>query len=224
VRLAAERSFLATLDGSCETPIAGLAVIEGDQLWLRGEILRPDGSEAIDGQARGAITDAAALGHDLATRLLSQAPKDFFSWHWYSAVVARIDDIMPEDTATLPQDVTFAVTNTALNNRLKRARVTYPPSDDQGFDLPRGVPEAVSASVVPLFCFEYCKCRVGGPSPRRRFAHRYDVRLLPFLFTLLASLSIRVRQSHDQTCVSVLSAMPTTFQTPQDKEHWSFCL
>ncbi len=53
VRLAAERGYLARLDGSCETPIAGLAVIEGDQIWLRGEILRPDGSEAIAGERRG---------------------------------------------------------------------------------------------------------------------------------------------------------------------------
>lgn len=81
VRLAAERSFLATLDGSCETPIAGLAVIEGDRIWLRGEILRPDGSEAIDGEARGAVSDAATLGDDLARRLLGQAPKGFFAWH-----------------------------------------------------------------------------------------------------------------------------------------------
>jgi hydroxymethylbilane synthase len=80
IRLAAERSYLATLDGSCETPIAGLAVIEGDRLWLRGEILRPDGSEAIDGEVRGSLGDAADLGQDLAQRLLGQAPKAFFSW------------------------------------------------------------------------------------------------------------------------------------------------
>jgi hydroxymethylbilane synthase len=80
IRLAAERAYLATLDGSCETPIAGLAVIEGDQLWLRGEILRPDGSEAIDGEARGGLADAVAMGQDLAQRLLAQAPKAFFSW------------------------------------------------------------------------------------------------------------------------------------------------
>jgi hydroxymethylbilane synthase len=43
-RLAAERAFLAALDGSCETPIAGLAVLEGADIWLRGEILRPDGA------------------------------------------------------------------------------------------------------------------------------------------------------------------------------------
>ncbi|WP_076364217.1 hydroxymethylbilane synthase [Phaeovulum vinaykumarii] len=79
-RLAAERAFLGRLDGSCETPIGGLAVLEGDQLWLRGEILRPDGSEAISGERRGPIADAAALGTDLADELLGQAPQDFFCW------------------------------------------------------------------------------------------------------------------------------------------------
>jgi hydroxymethylbilane synthase len=80
LRLAAERAYLARLDGSCETPIAGLAVLEGDQLWLRGEILRPDGSEAIAGELRGPVADAAPLGRALAEQLLGQAPKDFFSW------------------------------------------------------------------------------------------------------------------------------------------------
>lgn len=81
VRLAAERSYLARLDGSCETPIAGLAVIEGDQLWLRGEILRPDGSEAIDGEVLGGLGDAKDMGRSLAEQLLGQAPPGFFSWH-----------------------------------------------------------------------------------------------------------------------------------------------
>ena len=47
LRLAAERAFLAALDGSCETPIAGLAELDGGTLRLRGEILRTDGSEAL---------------------------------------------------------------------------------------------------------------------------------------------------------------------------------
>jgi hydroxymethylbilane synthase len=80
VRLAAERAYLAKLDGSCETPIAGLAVIEGDQLWLRGEILRPDGSEAIQGERRGDVTDAGDIGLGLAEELLGRAPKGFFAW------------------------------------------------------------------------------------------------------------------------------------------------
>ena len=78
-RLAAERAFLLKLDGSCETPIAGLAVIEGDQIWLRGEILRPDGTQSIPGALRGPVSDAAALGTDLAAQLLAQAPNGFFS-------------------------------------------------------------------------------------------------------------------------------------------------
>ncbi len=77
-RLAAERTFLATLDGSCETPIAGLAVLEGDQLWLRGEILRPDGSASLTGERRGPISDGAAMGRDLAEDLLAKAGPGFF--------------------------------------------------------------------------------------------------------------------------------------------------
>ena len=79
-RLAAERAFLARLDGSCETPIAGLAVLEGDTLWLRGEILRPDGTESISGEKRGAVADGPAIGQALADELLARAPEGFFGW------------------------------------------------------------------------------------------------------------------------------------------------
>lgn len=79
-RLAAERAFLRELDGSCETPIAGLAILEGTEVWLRGEILRPDGSESITDEGRAPISDAASLGSDLARRLLARAPKGFFDW------------------------------------------------------------------------------------------------------------------------------------------------
>jgi hydroxymethylbilane synthase len=78
LRLAAERAFLARLDGSCETPIAGLAVIEGDELWLRGEILRPDGSASLTGERRGTVATGAALGVDLAEELLGRAGPGFF--------------------------------------------------------------------------------------------------------------------------------------------------
>ena len=78
IRLAAERTFLRRLDGSCETPIAGLAVLDGGTVHLRGEILRPDGSEAITGDLRGTASDAALLGETLAQQLLDRAPKGFF--------------------------------------------------------------------------------------------------------------------------------------------------
>lgn len=78
LRLAAERSFLLRLDGSCETPIAGLALLDGDDLWLRGEVLRPDGTQVITGERRGAASDGAAMGTDLAAELLGRAGPGFF--------------------------------------------------------------------------------------------------------------------------------------------------
>ncbi|MGX9351409.1 hydroxymethylbilane synthase [Shimia sp. W99] len=79
-RLAAERSFLAALDGSCETPIAGLCELDGGTLRLRGEVLRPDGSESISDDRTAPIEDGAELGREMAEHLLSQAGPDFFSW------------------------------------------------------------------------------------------------------------------------------------------------
>jgi hydroxymethylbilane synthase len=78
IRLAAERSFLAGLDGSCRTPIGGLAVIEGDTLWLRGEIIRPDGSERHVTERRGPLSDAAAMGADAAAELRRRGGAGFF--------------------------------------------------------------------------------------------------------------------------------------------------
>ena len=80
LRMAAERAFLKRLDGSCQTPIAGLAELDGDRLHLRGEILRPDGSEVIAGERSGPASDGAAMGTDLANELRGRAPADFFDW------------------------------------------------------------------------------------------------------------------------------------------------
>lgn len=79
-RLAAERAFLSALDGSCETPIAGLAELDNGTLRLRGEVLRPDGSETIGDDRTCPIEDGAQLGTEMAQSLLSQAGPDFFSW------------------------------------------------------------------------------------------------------------------------------------------------
>jgi len=77
-RLAAERAFLAGLDGSCRTPIGGLALIEGGEIWLRGEIIRPDGSERHATERRGATADAAAMGADAAAELRARGGPGFF--------------------------------------------------------------------------------------------------------------------------------------------------
>jgi hydroxymethylbilane synthase len=79
LQLTAERAFLTRLDGSCQTPIAGLAVLNGDQLWLRGEILRPDGSRVISGDRVGNAADGAAIGTALADALLARAGPGFFA-------------------------------------------------------------------------------------------------------------------------------------------------
>ncbi|WP_298676953.1 hydroxymethylbilane synthase [uncultured Lentibacter sp.] len=79
-RLVAERAFLAALDGSCETPIAGLAELEGGTLRLRGEVLRPDGSEALNEDMRAPLEDGAELGREMAAKLLARAGKGFFDW------------------------------------------------------------------------------------------------------------------------------------------------
>ena len=79
-RLAAERAFLAALDGSCETPIAGLADLDGGVIRLRGEILRTDGSEALSDEISGVIEDGAEMGRTMAQALLARAGDGFFDW------------------------------------------------------------------------------------------------------------------------------------------------
>ncbi|WP_372799718.1 hydroxymethylbilane synthase [Paracoccus seriniphilus] len=78
-RITAERAFLARLDGSCQTPIAGLAELAEGRLVLRGQILKPDGSQAFSARREGEIADGAAMGIDLAEELLSRAGPDFLS-------------------------------------------------------------------------------------------------------------------------------------------------
>lgn len=79
-RLAAERAFLEALDGSCDTPIAGLAELSGNSLRLRGEILKTDGSETHFDEAEAAIEDGPALGREMAQGLLAKAGTGFFDW------------------------------------------------------------------------------------------------------------------------------------------------
>ena len=76
--LTAERAFLAVLDGSCRTPIAGHAEISAQSLQFRGLILRPDGSEAHETACGGSRDDAAAIGAQAGRELKRLAPADFF--------------------------------------------------------------------------------------------------------------------------------------------------
>lgn len=77
-RLAAERAFLAGLDGSCQTPIGGLAELDGGGLRLRGEILKTDGTKVLADDMGGAVEDGAEMGRAMARRLLERAGPGFF--------------------------------------------------------------------------------------------------------------------------------------------------
>lgn len=77
LQLAAERAFLAALDGSCRTPIAALAQRVGDRVQLRGEILRPDGSIRHAGVWDCAPDEAAAMGATAGQELKQRAGPGF---------------------------------------------------------------------------------------------------------------------------------------------------
>jgi len=77
--LAAERAFLAVLDGSCRTPIGGHATIFAGRLSFRGMVVKPDGSEAFETTREGDVRDAEKLGADAGGELKGRAGPDFFS-------------------------------------------------------------------------------------------------------------------------------------------------
>jgi hydroxymethylbilane synthase len=72
----AERGFLKRLEGGCQVPIASYGRTEGDGIFLKGMVGRPDGSEIIRGSARGSISDPEALGVSLAEQLLARGAKE----------------------------------------------------------------------------------------------------------------------------------------------------
>ena len=76
--LACERAFLAALDGSCRTPIAGYASIEEQKLRFSGLIITPDGSQAHDIAAEGPASDAARIGRDAGAAIRAKAGPAFF--------------------------------------------------------------------------------------------------------------------------------------------------
>ncbi|UOM32804.1 hydroxymethylbilane synthase [Acuticoccus sp. I52.16.1] len=74
----AERGFLAALDGSCRTPIAGLATISGEDIELIGLVAAPDGTRVEEITGRGLVTEAAEMGYDAGRRLRARVGEGFF--------------------------------------------------------------------------------------------------------------------------------------------------
>jgi hydroxymethylbilane synthase len=78
VCIQAERAMLDALDGSCHTPIAGLATLAGGTLHLRGLVARADGSRCLDTTRSGSPSTAEALGRDAGLELRARAGPGFF--------------------------------------------------------------------------------------------------------------------------------------------------
>ena len=71
-RVAAERAMNHRLNGGCQVPIAGHALLEGDTVWLRGLVGSPDGKTLYRAEARGPRAEAGAIGRAVADDLLAQ--------------------------------------------------------------------------------------------------------------------------------------------------------
>ena len=72
LRVTAERALNKHLNGGCQVPIACYALLENDQLWLRGLVGQPDGGLLLRAEDRAASSDAEALGVRVAEALLAQ--------------------------------------------------------------------------------------------------------------------------------------------------------
>ncbi len=77
-RVSAERAMLADLDGSCRTPIAGMATVDGTKLVLQGFVARPDGKACVSATESGNVIDAVAIGKRVGAVLRKEMGENFF--------------------------------------------------------------------------------------------------------------------------------------------------
>lgn len=80
IRMAAERAFLAELDGSCHTPIAGYATLAGGRIQFKGEIVKPDGSLSLTHEVEGPAVEAVSLGRAAARAVKEKAGAELASF------------------------------------------------------------------------------------------------------------------------------------------------
>jgi len=78
-RIAAERALNETLNGGCQVPIAGYAVLNDGAIYMRGLVGEPDGSRILRAEASGKVEDAVSIGKQLAEDLLSQGADQILS-------------------------------------------------------------------------------------------------------------------------------------------------
>lgn len=74
-----ERAFLRVLDGSCRTPIAGYARVDGGRILFRGQVLAPDGARSVEAVAEGTVEAAERIGRAAGADLLARTPADLLA-------------------------------------------------------------------------------------------------------------------------------------------------
>lgn len=79
IRVKAERAMNTRLEGGCQVPIGSFALLQGDELWLRGLVGSPDGTAMIRGERRGPRADAEKMGISLAEELLNNGAREILA-------------------------------------------------------------------------------------------------------------------------------------------------
>lgn len=77
--LTAERAFLTRLNGGCQVPLGGYAILEGDELWLRGLVATPDGKRFLTDEGRCHKDDGEKFGVELAERMLNNGAREILA-------------------------------------------------------------------------------------------------------------------------------------------------
>ncbi|MGD9124116.1 MAG: hydroxymethylbilane synthase, partial [Desulfarculaceae bacterium] len=79
VAVAAERAFLARLQGGCQVPIAGFAQVENQEVVMQGLVANLDGSQVVRGQGRAPQAEAGAMGRAVAEEVLDRGGREILA-------------------------------------------------------------------------------------------------------------------------------------------------
>lgn len=173
VCVTSERALTLRLDGGCQLPVAAYAILEEQELWLRGLVGSPDGRTLISSDVRGPLHQAEALGHLLAERLLAQGANDILDklrkpsavTTGWNPKLASLKHLKVLITRPEQRGATLAAQITALGGeavcypllRFEPVPVTTPP---HSFDavifvsvpaVEYGLPQLVSLQEIDLF-------------------------------------------------------------------------
>ncbi len=114
VRAAAERAFLAELQGGCQTPMAVHADVSGDQLILHSFIGTPDGRQTLRRTHTGTIEQAAELGRQAAAEIIVAGGRQYIS------------PVIPAHPSVIPAQAGISEISTNKSKQTKENPMTSP--------------------------------------------------------------------------------------------------